>query len=255
MGSRRPSINRELPQWQRLVSPPGHRAGILQPPAVARRHATARSHRGISAPAIHGCARQLRQDGRPLYSMVLAGRGKKNGKSLDLILAALFVLMIRRSVQGSDGYILANEATRPAMTWRWRASWLPAIRSFQVRSSHWRASCGFGMVARRSRYCRRGTPLARTARSRRLSATMKFGHIATGRLMEAMQPDPTRADTLQWVTSYARLFTTAGAPLHDLMQIGKAGKDPRMLFSWYSGDFAPIRPLPNCRRSSAPTRA
>ena len=30
--------------------------------------------------------------GRPLYNMVVAGRGKKNAKSLDLILAALFVL-------------------------------------------------------------------------------------------------------------------------------------------------------------------
>ena len=48
--------------------------------------------------------------GRPLYNMVLAGRGKKNAKSLDLILAGLFVLVIRRSVQGSDGFVLANDA-------------------------------------------------------------------------------------------------------------------------------------------------
>src|SRR6516165_12815313 len=51
-----------------------------------------------------------RLDGSPAYSMVLAGRGKKNAKSLDLILAALFTLVIRRSVQGSDGFILANDA-------------------------------------------------------------------------------------------------------------------------------------------------
>jgi hypothetical protein len=36
-----------------------------------------------------------RPDGTPAYNMVLAGRGKKNAKSLDLILAALFVLVIR----------------------------------------------------------------------------------------------------------------------------------------------------------------
>jgi hypothetical protein len=29
-------------------------------------------------------------DGRPRYNLILAGRGKKNAKSLDLILAALF---------------------------------------------------------------------------------------------------------------------------------------------------------------------
>jgi hypothetical protein len=52
--------------------------------------------------------------GRPLYSMVVCGRAKKNFKSCDLILAALFVLMIRRSVQGSDGFILANDADQAA---------------------------------------------------------------------------------------------------------------------------------------------
>src|SRR5215469_2973988 len=50
--------------------------------------------------------------GRPLYSMVLCGRGKKNSKTLDLVLAALFVLTIRRSIQGSDGFILANDAAQ-----------------------------------------------------------------------------------------------------------------------------------------------
>ena len=52
--------------------------------------------------------------GRPLFSMVLSGRAKKNWKSCDLILAALFVLVIRRSVQGSDGFILANDADQAA---------------------------------------------------------------------------------------------------------------------------------------------
>jgi hypothetical protein len=45
------------------------------------------------------------------------------------------------------------------------------------------------------------------------------------------------------------LYSTAGAPLHDLMAIGKSGKDKRLLFSWYSGDlctdpqFAQLPPL------------
>src|SRR6516162_5027282 len=52
--------------------------------------------------------------GRPLYSMTVCGRAKKNWKSCDLILAALFVLVIRRSVQGSDGFILANDADQAA---------------------------------------------------------------------------------------------------------------------------------------------
>jgi hypothetical protein len=56
-------------------------------------------------------------------------------------------------------------------------------------------------------------------------------------LLEALQPDPTRIDALQWITSYDTIYNTPGVPLHDLKQIGKAGGDPRMLFSWYSGDL------------------
>src|SRR5262249_16149447 len=53
-------------------------------------------------------------DNRPIYNMVLAGRGKKNAKSLDMILASLFCLLIRRSPQGSDGLLLANDADQAA---------------------------------------------------------------------------------------------------------------------------------------------
>ena len=56
-------------------------------------------------------------------------------------------------------------------------------------------------------------------------------------IFEALSPDPTRPDCLQWITSYDTIYNTPGVPLYDLKQIGKAGTDPRMLFSWYSGDL------------------
>jgi hypothetical protein len=55
--------------------------------------------------------------------------------------------------------------------------------------------------------------------------------------LEALQGDPTRRDSLIWITSYASLFHKPGVPLYDLMAIGKAGTDPRMLFSWYAADL------------------
>ena len=42
---------------------------------------------------------------------------------------------------------------------------------------------------------------------------------------------------LIWVTSYAGIRHAPGIPLYDFMQAGKRGDDPRMLFSWYGGDF------------------
>jgi hypothetical protein len=56
-------------------------------------------------------------------------------------------------------------------------------------------------------------------------------------LLEALAPDPTRADALTWITSYDTIWNSPGIPLHDLKEIGKAGSDPRMFFSWYSGDL------------------
>src|SRR5262249_37919457 len=56
-------------------------------------------------------------------------------------------------------------------------------------------------------------------------------------LFESLQPDPTRHDAQQWITSYASLFHKPGVPLYDLMQQGRAGTDPRMLFSWYGADY------------------
>jgi hypothetical protein len=41
-----------------------------------------------------------RPDGSPAYSLVLSGRAKKNAKTADLVLAALYVLVIRRSHAG-----------------------------------------------------------------------------------------------------------------------------------------------------------
>src|ERR1700733_13604829 len=48
-------------------------------------------------------------DGRPRYNMVVCGRGKKNFKSADLVLASLFCLLCRESPQGSDVLVVAND--------------------------------------------------------------------------------------------------------------------------------------------------
>ena len=174
--------------------------------------------------------------GRPLFSMVLAGRGKKNAKSLDLILAALFVLVIRRSVQGSDGFILANDADQAADDLSLAKKLIacnPDLRAeIDVYANELRLRDGSATL--------KVLPAKDVAGAHGKSAAfIGYDEIHGYRdwsLMEALQPDPTRADCLQWVTSYASLFNTAGVPLHDLMQIGLTNKDPRMLFSWYSAD-------------------
>src|SRR5688572_20005639 len=50
-------------------------------------------------------------DGRPRYNLIVCGRAKKNWKTTDLVLAALFAL-VSESPAGHDSecYLLANDA-------------------------------------------------------------------------------------------------------------------------------------------------
>src|SRR5437899_627091 len=49
-------------------------------------------------------------DGRRLrYNLVLTGRAKKNWKSADLVLAALYALLANDSIGGNQCYLLAND--------------------------------------------------------------------------------------------------------------------------------------------------
>jgi hypothetical protein len=67
-------------------------------------------------------------------------------------------------------------------------------------------------------------------------------------LFEALAPDPSRPDAMQWITTYDTIFNAPGVPLYDLKRIAQAGEDPRMYFSWYSAglctdpDFAELEP-------------
>ena len=57
-------------------------------------------------------------------------------------------------------------------------------------------------------------------------------------ILEALQPDPTRLDSQQWITSYASIYPPARACRCSISaKAGRHGADPRMLFSWYAADF------------------
>src|ERR1700733_12795416 len=48
-------------------------------------------------------------NGLPTINFVLSGRGKKNNKTLDLVLAALFKLLVPVTIQGNNGFVVAND--------------------------------------------------------------------------------------------------------------------------------------------------
>jgi hypothetical protein len=176
-------------------------------------------------------------DGLPVYNFVLAGRAKKNWKTADLVLAGLYKVLIPQVVQGNDAFILANDEGQAADD----------------------LSLAKKLVAVNADLAAELEPLQKEIRRRDGRGSLKilpardavgahgktaifigFDEIHGYRnydLLEALAPDPHRTSALTWITSYATIFSSPGVPLFDLFQAGKAGTDPRMLFSWYSGDF------------------
>lgn len=177
-------------------------------------------------------------DGRPIYNMALCGRAKKNSKTSDLAFAGLYrFLAWPSSEKGNDAFILAADEGQAGDD-------LSLIKK---------------LIAANPILARDVTVLQKEVVRRDGKGTLKilpardavgahgktyvfcgFDEIHSYKshdLFEALAPDPTRHDALIWITSYAGVRHTAGVPLFDFMEAGKRGDDPRLYFSWYSGDY------------------
>jgi hypothetical protein len=175
-------------------------------------------------------------DGLPVINLVVAGRGKKNWKSADLVLAALYKLVVSDTPHGSAGFILANDEGQAADDLS-LAKKLVAINPDLAADLE-------PLLKEIRRRDGRGTLKILPAQNvvgqhGKTASFIGFDEIHGYRdydLFEALAPDPTRQDTLTWITSYDTIYNSAGVPLFDMKAIGFARTDPRMLFSWYSGD-------------------
>lgn len=176
-------------------------------------------------------------DGRRRYNFVLAGRAKKNAKTLDLILGATHVLVSEPGSRGQQCYLFASDEGQAADGLTMAKRLIAANPLLQER-----------LLVRQKTIERRDgqgallvLPAQDVAGSHGKSYSFcGFDEVHTMRswaLLEAMQLDPNRSDAIMWLTSYASIHHIPGVPLFDLMKAGKTGTDPRMLFSWYGADF------------------
>jgi hypothetical protein len=177
----------------------------------------------------------FRPDGTPLYNQVISGRAKKNWKSTDLILSAFYRMLCWASYQGNDAYILANDIGQAGDDLS-LAKKLVAVNpeiaaEVIVMDKEIRRRDGRGkmeILPSRDAVGQHG----------KTALFLGFDEIHGYRnwdLFEALAPDPTRPDTLTWITSYDTIFNSPGVPLFDLKKAALEGSDPRMLFQWYSG--------------------
>jgi hypothetical protein len=176
-------------------------------------------------------------DGILRFNLLLAGRGKKNWKSADLVLAAFFCLLANDSVGGNEVLLVASDEGQAAedLNLAKKLAEINAVLAERllVREKAILRRDGKG----RMRILPGRDVAGEHGKSYRALFIDEIHTQKTYDLLEALALDPTRADAQMFITSYASLYHKPGHPLYDLLAIGKAGTDPKMLLSWYASDF------------------
>ena len=176
-------------------------------------------------------------DGWPLYNRVLCGRAKKNFKTADLTLAALYRFLAWPSAAGNDCFIIANDEEQAGDDLSLAKKLITCNPDLDSEVTVYAKE-----IARRDDMGSMKILPARDVLGLHGKTFLFLGldEIHGYRnydVFEALSPDPTRLDVLTWITSYAGIRHAPGIPLHDLLRIGKAGDDPRMYFTWHAADY------------------
>jgi hypothetical protein len=176
-------------------------------------------------------------DGLPTFSLVLSGRGKKNNKTLDLVLSAFYKLLIPITMQGNNGFIVSNDEDQSADDLDLAKKLIavnPGLKSdLSVFKTEIRRKDGGGVL----KILPARDVVSLHGKSGNFIGFDEIHGYRNFDLFEALSPDPHRRDVLTWITSYQGIYTAPGIPIVDFFASGKAGTDPKMLFSWYSGSY------------------
>jgi hypothetical protein len=177
-------------------------------------------------------------DGRPKYNLVLSGRAKKNYKTTDLILASFYRFFAwPSSSAGNDVFLLANDEGQAGDDLSLAKKLIysnPILRhEVQVKQKSIERLDGRGEL----RILPAGDVSGSHGKTYLMIGYDEIHSYKSWDLFEALAPDPTRPDALTWVTSYDSIYNSPGVPLYDLKRAGQNRTDPRMHFSWYSGDL------------------
>lgn len=195
------------------------------------------------------------EDGAPRYNLVLTGRGKKNWKTADLILASLYRFLVWPSASGNSCFLLANDEGQAKddldLATKLVAANAILRREVIVRSREIERRDGRGRLQVLPAQDVRGMH----GKTYLLTAFDEIHGYRNWDLFEALAPDPTRRDALTWVTSYDTIYNSPGVPLYDLKRQAGTGEDRRMYFAWYSGDLCTDPEFALLERRSVRTRA
>lgn len=186
----------------------------------------------------------FRPDGSPQYRRVLTGRGKKNSKTTDAVLAALYKCLVWKAAGDklNQVYFVASDLAQAAddldLT-KLLVRRNPMLQAeLTIKSNIVERKDGRGFIeilpARDAQGLHGKTYLFLVVDELHTQKTYD--------LLMALEIDRTRPDAAQWFASYASLYRHAGVPLVDMLKQHEAKSDPRLYVSWYSGTVTEANP-------------
>ncbi len=178
------------------------------------------------------------ENGRPKYNMKLDGRAKKNWKSGDLVLTALFRLLGNDERGGNQCFLVANDLAQAGDDLGLAKKIIQANpillgEDVEIQANTIIRVDGGGHLT----ILPAGDAVGLHGKTYIFCGYDEIHGQKGWDLFEALQPDPTRLEVQQAMTSYASIFHKPGVPLYDMFTRGKSGLDERMLFSWYAADY------------------
>jgi len=189
----------------------------------------------------------FREDGSPQYRRVLTGRAKKNFKTCDAVLAALYKCLVWKAAgeQLNQCYYVASDLGQADDD-------LELTKLLIRRNPLLNAELTIqrNIVERKDGQGSIEIMPARDAASLhgKTYLFLVVDELHTQRdynLLTALELDRTRADAQQWFASYASLYRHAGVPLVDMLRQHEQKSDPRLYVSWYSGSIEEANPSLN----------
>lgn len=189
----------------------------------------------------------FRPDGSPLYRRVLTGRAKKNSKTSDAVLAALYKLLVWRAAgnKGNECFFVASDLgqANDDLDLAKKLIRLNPVLADEVtiKSNVIERKDGRGFLE----ILAAGDAPGLHGKTYLFLVIDELHTQRDYRVLEALELDRTRPDAAQWFATYASIYRQPGVPLNDILKQHEKKVDPRLYVSWYAGTIEEATPSLN----------
>jgi hypothetical protein len=189
----------------------------------------------------------VRADGAPRYKRGLKGRGKKNSKTADEVLAGLYKLLAWQAAgsKGNQVFFIASDlgqANDDLDLCKKLIRCNPLLDAeLTMKQNVIERKDGHGFIE----ILPAGDAQGLHGKTYLFLVVDELHTQRDYRVLEALELDRTRPDAVQSFASYASLSRAAGIPINDILKQHAAQSDPRLFVSWYAGTIEEANPSLN----------